>query len=337
MLPADGALVRAQQPTLEERGDPVDTREHGFGGLAAAEQDPPVMAIADLGESAVALQTVRDHDGARGDGLLDERQQAGRRGVRDPAQANPTDGRAAHLRSDSHQGLLADVATPTTGLDAAHERFVHFHRAGQAVPAGAHHGAAQLVEPGPGGAVAAEPQDTLQAQRAGPGLLADHPPDRAEPQRQRRAGVLEDRSRRHGHLMPARRAHPEPASGRPRLRGAARRAREVPRPPKLRQVLAARLVGGEPPLQLHGRARVILHDPHYYRLRSLESREYPQSALDVTPQSLTFTQIVGQPTPPAQTVTVTASAGQVWSTHDAMGFADVTGLPFIGSDGVTGT
>jgi hypothetical protein len=29
-LPADGAMVRAQQPTLEERGDAVDTREHGF-------------------------------------------------------------------------------------------------------------------------------------------------------------------------------------------------------------------------------------------------------------------------------------------------------------------
>ena len=72
MLPTDGALVRAQPPTLEERSDPVDTREHGFGGLAAAEEDPPVMAIADLGKSAVALQTVRDHDGARGDGLFDE-------------------------------------------------------------------------------------------------------------------------------------------------------------------------------------------------------------------------------------------------------------------------
>src|SRR5713101_2883966 len=121
MLSADGALVRAQQPTLEERGDTVDPREHGFGGVTAAEPDPPVMAIADVGESAVALQTVRAHDGARGDGLLDERQQAVRRGVRDPAQANPTDGRAAHLRSDSHQGLLAEVATPPTRLDAAYE------------------------------------------------------------------------------------------------------------------------------------------------------------------------------------------------------------------------
>src|SRR5713101_621233 len=175
MLSADRALVRAQQPTLEERGDTVDTREHGFGGLAAAEPDPPVMAIADVGESAVALQTVRDYDGARGDGLLDERQQAVHRGVRDPAQANPTDGRAAHLRSDGNQGFLADVATPPTGLDAANERFVYFHRAGQAVPAGAHHGAAELVEPRPGGAVAAEPQDTLQAPRAGTGLLANSP------------------------------------------------------------------------------------------------------------------------------------------------------------------
>src|SRR5713226_9240761 len=57
-------------------------------------------------------------------------------------------------------------------------------------------------------------------------------------------------------------------------------ARQLPHRPEPRQVLAARLVGGEPPLQLHERARVILHDPHYYRLRSLESREYPQSDQD---------------------------------------------------------
>jgi hypothetical protein len=35
-------------------------------------------------------------------------------------------------------------------------------------------------------------------------------------------------------------------------------------------------------------------------------------------------------------VTVTAAAGQVWTTHDGMAFANVTGLPFNGSDGVTG-
>ena len=61
------------------------------------------------------------------------------------------------------------------------------------------------------------------------------------------------------------------------------------------------------------------------------------SALGVTPLSLTFTKIVGQPNPPAQTVTVTAPPGQVWTTHDSMAFADVTGLPFNGSDGVNGT
>ena len=30
MLPTDGALVGPQQPTLEERGDAVDTREIDF-------------------------------------------------------------------------------------------------------------------------------------------------------------------------------------------------------------------------------------------------------------------------------------------------------------------
>lgn len=60
------------------------------------------------------------------------------------------------------------------------------------------------------------------------------------------------------------------------------------------------------------------------------------SALGVTPQSLTFSKIVGQPNPLAQTVTVTAPAGKVWATYDTMPFANVIGLPSVPS-GVTGT
>ena len=45
---------------------------------------------------------------------------------------------------------------------------------------------------------------------------------------------------------------------------------------------------------------------------------------------------MGQPNPPVQTVTVTAAAGQVGTTHDSMPFAAVTGQPFNGVDGVTG-
>jgi List-Bact-rpt repeat protein len=59
-------------------------------------------------------------------------------------------------------------------------------------------------------------------------------------------------------------------------------------------------------------------------------------SLSASPQSLTFSKVVGQSNPPAQTVTVTAAAGQVWKTYDTMPFANVTGLPGVPS-GVTGT
>jgi hypothetical protein len=62
----------------------------------------------------------------------------------------------------------------------------------------------------------------------------------------------------------------------------------------------------------------------------------PPNSLSVTPQSLTFAKIAGQPNPPAQTVTVTAPAGKVWATYDTMPFANVIGLPSVPS-GVTGT
>jgi len=63
----------------------------------------------------------------------------------------------------------------------------------------------------------------------------------------------------------------------------------------------------------------------------------PPAELSVTPTSLTFSKTAGQPNPPAQTVTVTAAAGQAWTTHDTNDFAHLEGLPFNGVDGVNGT
>ena len=104
MLPTDAALVGAQEPPLEERGDSVNSREHRLGVLLAAEEGPPVMVVAETRKSTVALQTIRDDGRARRHGLLDKRQEAVCRGVRYPPQANPTDRATAHLRRDGHQG-----------------------------------------------------------------------------------------------------------------------------------------------------------------------------------------------------------------------------------------
>src|SRR6266536_638401 len=42
---ADGALVGAEQPTLEQRGDPVNTRHDDVGGIAAARDRGRVVDV----------------------------------------------------------------------------------------------------------------------------------------------------------------------------------------------------------------------------------------------------------------------------------------------------
>ena len=88
--------------------------------------------------------------------------------------------------------------------------------AGKAVAAGPHHGPPQLVQPGPGGLVAAEAEGTLQPQGAHPVLLAGHEPHRQEPCPQRLAGL---RYRAGGYRgLPAACPAPQPATGHfPRL------------------------------------------------------------------------------------------------------------------------
>src|SRR5215216_5063221 len=54
------------------------------------------------------------------------------------------------------------------------------------VAVGADHGAAQLVHPGPGSLVGAEPEHPLQPLRGDAVLLRGDEPDRREPRRQRR-------------------------------------------------------------------------------------------------------------------------------------------------------
>ena len=110
-----------------------------------------------------------------------------------------------HPRSDGAgcDPYANHFATSDALFDSAHIRFVHLHPADQPIATGAHHGAAELVQPGPGGYIATQTQDPLQLQRAGPAFLRCHPPSRPEPQRQGLAGVLENRARRHRGLVTA--------------------------------------------------------------------------------------------------------------------------------------
>src|SRR5262249_21645813 len=102
-----------------------------------------------------------------------------------------------------------------------------------------------------------------------------HPPHCPEPQGQRQAAVLKDRSRSHRNLAMTPRALPQPIRRRPRLPPATARALEAIRPAQLRQIPPAGLLGRKPGLQFQQVSRIVLHDPKHYRLWPPESSKYP--------------------------------------------------------------
>ena len=68
MRVAHRALVGAQEPALDQGGDPVDRWEQIVGILPPSPRRPlaaPVVDVAELLESVVAQPAVRDDTGAR--------------------------------------------------------------------------------------------------------------------------------------------------------------------------------------------------------------------------------------------------------------------------------
>jgi hypothetical protein len=76
VLGADGALVGAEQPALEQRGDPVDTRHDHVRRVACMRDRGRVVDVASAAEPVVAAVVVGVDDRARLDRLLDRGEQA---------------------------------------------------------------------------------------------------------------------------------------------------------------------------------------------------------------------------------------------------------------------
>ena len=129
----------------------------------------------------------------------------------------------------------------------------------QALPVWPHHGTAKAVQHGPGRLIAAQPQDSLQAEGADSLLLAGEIPRTGEPDLQGRAGLVKDGARGDGGLTATVFAHqPDTAAAVRRGHGAAARAGETVRPAQAFEVGQARLLGGKPVKEFTPGARIVL-------------------------------------------------------------------------------
>ena len=117
------------------------------------------------------------------------------------------------------------------------------------------------MEHRPGGRVRADLEPALEALCGDAILLRSKHPTRREPHGQRRPAPVEERAGRHGRLLLATGALVAPVGPKPAAAVLAPRAHEPLRPAQPVEVVQAVLVGGEPRLELVGRARIVQPAP----------------------------------------------------------------------------
>jgi hypothetical protein len=95
--------------------------------------------------------------------VADEGQQTAGGDVGNAPQSNAADAVAFLLRGHHHDGLGRGLPAADARLRAAHVGLIDLDLAAETISTGTDHGATKLVEPDPGGLVAAQPQDPLEA------------------------------------------------------------------------------------------------------------------------------------------------------------------------------
>ena len=158
MLTAHSSLMRAEQPALRRRGDTMDPWQQRRGIFCSTLHDAPRVAIAVLWERTIGMPAIAHHHAALRNGFPDEDGQALARPIDNPLHANASDPVAANLGGNGHQGLVADVPTPSALLNPADKRLINLNLAGERFPSWPKHRPPQFVQPGPRRLVAANPQ-----------------------------------------------------------------------------------------------------------------------------------------------------------------------------------
>ena len=145
------------------------------------------LVVVALGRQAeVAAPAVGGHGRRLGDVGGEEGFQAlgrgvGQRGEPEPAEAAAAGLAAAGLDRPGDQGLAGGAPAALAGPRAADVGLVGLDAPGQGLAVGADHGLAELVQPGPGGLVAAQAQLPLELGGGDPALAGRHQVDRQEP------------------------------------------------------------------------------------------------------------------------------------------------------------
>ena len=119
MLVLDAALVRADQPPLEQRGDHVDARHDLVRRFRPALDDGDLVLVAGRRQPGVALSSVGVNHRTGHHGTLDEGAQAVRGHILDAPKADAADAAAALLGRHRDDGLGLDFPSSLALFRAA--------------------------------------------------------------------------------------------------------------------------------------------------------------------------------------------------------------------------
>ena len=214
-----------------------------------------LMLVAEASQVAIDRQAVGDERGSRFNVVAHKGLDCG---LVDGLDAPETDSSESLLRIsfNSNKNPRLAFSTPSTLslLLTSHVRLVNLDAPRQPLPSASHHHAPKLLQPPPGGLIAAESVGVAQVLGTQPCLLRHHQPHDMEPQTQRLATVFENRSRCHGRLMTTAAAVPQTTPRAPSLPPRTLWTHKSRRPTDPFQILQAVVLRGKPVQKLLKRA-----------------------------------------------------------------------------------
>ena len=263
MIFPNSALVGSQQPSFEESGDSVDTRQKLVGQFLAPADICDLVFIAVAAQIDVPFPPVGVNDRSRLNRFLNEWQQAALRDVIDSPQANAAHSSTVFFHRDRHNELVFDLPSMQALFFAAQIGLIDFNASRQPITARPHHSATKFVEPCPDGLIPFKSEFPLESKGADSVFFAGDQPHREKPQPQGLPGTFENRSRRCRSLVVATRAFPQSQPARrPRSRSTACRTTKALGPANLLQVRPTRDVRAKTLTEFNEVSRIVFDFNH---------------------------------------------------------------------------
>lgn len=171
--------------------------------VLAATQVGFLVGIERGGGCIVALPPIGGDPAAGRNVVQQEGFQRVGRAIQGHMQANATHSllHLSALHGHGDNGFALGPAAALAGALAADDKFIHFHAAGEFPAILADGAAPQLLQPAPGGAVAAQTQQLLEIGGIDAGFAGGEPPHGLEPIGDRLLGAVHDRAGGQGMLV----------------------------------------------------------------------------------------------------------------------------------------